>query len=825
MTRIHLISNAHLDPTWMWSWEEGAAEALSTFRVAAELCEQNESFVFNHNEAILYKWVEEYEPELFERIRRLVKAGRWHIMGGWYLQPDCNMPCGESLVRQMLTGRLYFQEKFGVRPATAVNLDPFGHPQGLVQILKKAGFTSYLFCRPDQAACPLPADDFTWVGYDGSTIIGHRASEFYNSPYGHAVDKVQKWMAGNGEREVGLILWGVGDHGGGPSRIDVAALQALIASTPAHEIVHSTPEAYCDDLLARHVPLPEHCGDLNYFGPGCYTSEIRIKQKHRQLENELYMAEKMSATAALNGEMAYPRAELNEAITDLVYAEFHDILPGDSAQEVEENSLRLMDHGLEILSRVKARAFFALCRGQQKAQAGEIPILIYNPHPYKVQGIFECEFQLPDQNWKEEFTLPLVHQDGRPLPAQPEHEHSNVNLDWRKRVVFAAELEPGQVNRFDCTLQVLPQKPRPQLHAQDGKIIFQTADVEVVINCATGLIDRYRVQGVDYLCENACLPLVIQDNDDPWGMTVDRFREVVGQFGLMSPEAGTAFSGVHAGLLDSVRVIEDGEVRSVVEAVLSYHHSFVCLRYKLPKRGAEIEIEVRVHWNEKSRMLKLSIPTVFAEARYLGQAVFGIAERPVDGKETMAQKWVGVFSDRDDLALTCINDGTYGSDFSGGEMRLSLVRSPGYVGHPIHDRPIMPQDRYSPRIDQGERLFTFWLKGGPAGERREHVDREALCHNEKPFPLSFSPSGAGRTPLPAVVLEDDAVQLSALKKAERTEDYIIRLFEPSGQPRTTTVAVPLAGLRRQVALGKFEVKTLRLDVAAGTLSEANLMED
>ena len=166
--KVHLICNAHLDPVWLWEWEEGVSEAISTFRTAADLCEEFEGFIFNHNEVILYKWVEEYEPELFKRIQGLVKAGKWHVMGGWYLQPDCNMPSGEGLVRQILAGREYFQKKFGIRPTTATNFDPFGHPRSLVQILAKSGFDSYVHCRPLKDMCPNQENDYVCVGYDGS---------------------------------------------------------------------------------------------------------------------------------------------------------------------------------------------------------------------------------------------------------------------------------------------------------------------------------------------------------------------------------------------------------------------------------------------------------------------------------------------------------------------------------------------------------------------------------------------------------------------------------------------------------------------------------
>ena len=191
--KLFLICNAHLDPVWQWEWEEGAAEALSTFRIAAKFCEEYDGFVFCHNEALLYQWVEAYEPELFTRIQKLVKQKKWHIMGGWYLQPDCNMPSGEGFVRQILTGKKYFLEKFGVSPSTAVNVDPFGHSRGLVQIMKKCGYNGYLFMRPGDGDryIKLPADEFKWIGYDASEIIAVRIDGSYNSSRGCAAKKVR----------------------------------------------------------------------------------------------------------------------------------------------------------------------------------------------------------------------------------------------------------------------------------------------------------------------------------------------------------------------------------------------------------------------------------------------------------------------------------------------------------------------------------------------------------------------------------------------------------------------------------------------------------
>jgi len=834
MRTIHLVCNAHIDPTWLWEWEEGAAMAIGTFRAAADFCEEYDSFVFNHNEVLLYRWVEEYEPQLFKRIQRLVQQGRWHIMGGWYLQPDCNMLSGESFVRQILLGRQYFMEKFGVRPSVAINLDPFGHTRGLVQILARSGYLGYLFCRPGQVDCALEKDEFIWEGYDGSRVLAVRASEGYGSALGKAVDKLDAFIQNHPDEPLKTMLWGVGDHGGGPSRLDIETLNRAFTRYPGIKISHSTPEAFFVALESQRDQLPVHRKDLNPWAVGCYTSQVRIKQKHRLMENELYATEKMLTSAAMQCGLSYPQAELLEASRTLAQAEFHDTLPGSSIQPVEEASLRLLDHGLEILSRMKARAFFALAKGQPKAKEGEIPVLVYNPHPYPVDAVVECEFQLIDQNWQDIFTNINVFNGDQAMPAQVEKEHANLNLDWRKRVAFRAALQPAQMNRFDCRLQVLPSKPVPGLVAQDGAFHFTSSELDVIINAQSGLIDRCCIRGVDTLKTQACQAVVIEDNEDPWGSLVHRYDQRAGLFSLLSPQESARFSGVRLPSLAPVRVIEDGAVRSVVEAVFGFETSRLCLRYKLPKQGSEIELEVRVHWNEKNRLLKLVLPTMDPAARFKGQVAFGLDDLPENGDEAVAQQWVGAFSDAGGTAFTVINDSTYGSSYAQGEIALTLLRSPAYSSLPLLDRPLVPQDRYTPRIDQGERLYHFWLNGGPSAERLAQVGREALVHNEKPMVLSFFPTGDGEASHPAgcsetsqalVVLSGESVLLTALKKAEKDDCLILRLFEPTGKACRTHISLPWAGMEQDVALGAFEIRTYKVDVEQHTWEAVNLVEE
>jgi alpha-mannosidase len=822
---VHLLCNSHLDPVWLWEWPEGVGEALALARTVCDLCDEYPDFVFNRNEAQFYQWIEEYDPELFGRIRQVVDRGQWHVMGGWYLQPDCNLPSGESFVRQVLVGKHYFREKFGIEPRTAVNLDSFGHTRGLVQILSKSGFDSYLFCRPKVEEAHLPAAEFEWVGYDGSRITAAVAESHYNSAPGEAHAKVRLWMQRDCSKTVSQVPWGVGNHGGGPSRRDVRDIEGLIEETDTALIKHSTPEDYFDDLRAHGGGLPSHEDDLNPWAVGCYTSMMRVKRLHRRLENELYMAEKMAATAWEQELLDYPAADLGEATRAMLANEFHDILTGTSIPSAERTAIAELGYGLTLTSRAKTQAFYALSTGQAPGRPNTHPILVYNHHPFPVDTIVECEVQPAWPDREDQYGLPTVTAGRHRVPAQAERQESNVNEDHRKRIVFAARLKAATMNRFNCRLQKVPAKPKGSARFQSGRLRFHTREVDVLISARTGLVDRYRVGGVDYLNPRAAAHLVISDNADPWGMTVTQFRKSVGRFKLMSQSDAASVAGVSAARIPAVRVIEDGPVRTVVEALFRYNHSVICQRYKLPRRGTELEIEIRVYWQEKDRVLKLSLPTPWSDSLVLGQVAYGVQELAKTGDERVAQKWLAVLYPRREAALTVINDSTYGCDFKDGELRISLLRAPAYAGHPTGTgRPIVQQDRFTPRIDQGEHVFRFWLNGGRHRERLGRVDREALGHNEQPYALSCWPSGQGPAVLSGPTLGDGAIQMPCFKRAEDSDDLIVRLFEPTGRSRSTTLTLAASGVRQRIRLGPFEIKTLRIDRHTGHIREVNLLE-
>jgi len=829
MRKAYLICNAHLDPVWQWSWEEGAAEAVPTFRVACEFCEKYEGFVFNHNEVILYEWVEEYEPQLFARIQKLVKEGKWHIFGGWYIQPDCTMPSGESIVRQILTGRKYFQEKFGVSPTTAMNVDPFGHSRGLVQILNKSGFDSYVIMRPTN----MTPGDFIWTGYDDSSVLVHKTYGGYNSLKGKSAEKIKDLLEKHPDEKDIMIYWGIGNHGGGPSEVDLNSINELQKQLNDVELIHTVPEDYFKTVDRSKLPTINN--SLVHTMVGCYTSMYKVKSMHAKLENQLFMTEKMASAASLSGLMEYPTEDFASVTRDLLFSEFHDILPGSSVKVAEEDCLRLMSHGLEKLSRIRAKAFFALSSGQPRPQNGEIPILVYNPHPYEVDTVVECEFQLEDQNYAmDEITIARVYNNGVEVSAQLEKEAGSLNLDWRKKIVFNARLKPSQMNRFDCRLEkVVSQVDRLNKYLTYGDvykkklfdetgthICLKTGVVEIAISKNTGLMDTYIVNGVNYLEQNSFSADVYFSGSDPWGMNDSCYPKKLGSFKLMSDNDARKFSNIEDNSVGAIRIIEQGDTRILVQAIFEYKSSFMIMDYKLPVSGTEIECDIRMLWNEKDSMVKLSFKSAFKNSVAMGQQMFGREVLSNDGNEFVSQRWSAVVSENKDV-LAIYKNGLYGGSFKDGEYMLNLLHSPGYTAHPIETRLIIPKDREVERIDLGEHTFSIKICGGDKKLLGE-LDKNSQIFNEKPFALSFFTGGNGIKPQPALIISNCEIVMSAFCIANNGSDYIIRLYETAGRENTTEIY--LFGITKTISFGKCEIVTLRYNVTKNTLEKCSIDE-
>ncbi|MER3486842.1 MAG: alpha-mannosidase, partial [Chloroflexota bacterium] len=332
MMIVHMIGNAHIDPVWLWRWQSGADEALATCRSAADRCDEYPEFIFTRGEAWVYQQVERLDPALFERVRGLVARGQWHITGGQYIQPDTNIPTEMGWRRQFRHGRRYFRERFGVEPTVAYNVDSFGHPATLPDILASEGFTGYVFHRPNQRQVPLPATTFRWRGPGGGEVLAFRITPVYvtrsDDLYGQIMIALDAADPALGHT---MCFYGVGNHGGGPTKGNIEYILANRHAFPGVELRFSTPQAFFDAIREKRDQLPVVTEELQHTFPGCYRVMHEIKQRQRYGEHLLDQAERaVEALAGNAAERQEALARLDAAWEDLLFTEFHDILSGTS---------------------------------------------------------------------------------------------------------------------------------------------------------------------------------------------------------------------------------------------------------------------------------------------------------------------------------------------------------------------------------------------------------------------------------------------------------------------------------------------------------------
>ncbi len=285
-TRLHLVGHAHIDPAWLWRWPEGLSEVLATFRAALDRIEEHPNFVFSCGSAAFYEFVERADPAMFAEIAAAARYDRWEVLGGFWVEPDTNVTSGEALVRHALVSQRWFRCRFGRAPSVAFNPDAFGHSAGLPQILARSGFRSYVFMRPGPAEADLPTT-FRWASADGSAVRAYRIPVAYNaapeSLESHLA-AVRDALAADGQDE-GLCFYGIGNHGGGPTRANLAQLDAHIAG--GEPLTYSALHRY----FATARPLHEHRGELGYHARGAYSAGSDIKAAIRCTDAALIGAE------------------------------------------------------------------------------------------------------------------------------------------------------------------------------------------------------------------------------------------------------------------------------------------------------------------------------------------------------------------------------------------------------------------------------------------------------------------------------------------------------------------------------------------------------
>jgi alpha-mannosidase len=779
---LHMIGNAHIDPVWLWQWPEGYQEVRATFHSALDRMDEYPEFVFTCTSVAFLDWVDEHDPGLFERIRARVADGRWQVIGGWWIEPDCNIPSGESLVRQGLYGQRWLRERLGITATTGANLDSFGHNASIPQLLAGSGMDSYVFLRPQRHEKELPGPIFRWVSPDGSSVLAYRIPHEYCSPSGELDEQIGKALEQLPADEPELmVFYGVGNHGGGPTKTNLDSIRRLDESGDLPHLRCSSTRAFFDSV-GGNGDLPEYAGDLLHHSPGCYGAHSGIKRWNRRGESLLQRAEKWAAVAERLGGPAYPLDELTNAWKLLLFNQFHDTLAGTSIAPAYEDARDQLGYASSVAAHVFNRSIQSVAR--QIAipfEEGTTPVVVFNPHPWPVQADSEFEFA----GFRGGAEGGLVDADGAPVALQRARSYATVNPP-RGRFVFRAELPPLGYR----TYRLRPQGPA----VEDGPVsashtMLENEHVLLELDAATGRIARlvHKASGLDVAGDGA-RAVAVRDSSDTWGHGVHAYDDVISEL--------TA---------TSVRLVESGPVRAVLRVESSYGGSTLAEELVLSAGARHVDLRVTLDWHERLQLLKLRFPTSVRDSEATFEIPYGHIVRAADGAEDPAQAWVDVSGP--DRGLAVLNDGKYGHDVKAGDIGVTVARSPVYAWH---DPKQLEEDGVYEYLDQGRQQFTLRLVPHAGDWREAGIVRLAAELNQPVFPLLES-FHEGPLPSERSFAADGAgpVVLSVVKAAEDGDgSLVVRAYESTGRPAGARLEV--LGRPIEAQFGPAEIKTFRL---------------
>lgn len=798
-----MIGNAHLDPVWLWQWQEGFQETKATFRSALDRMKEYDDFIFTSSSAAMYEWVEENEPEMFAEIKERVKEGRWRIVGGWWIQPDCNIPNGESFVRQGLYGQRYFQEKLGVTAKVGYNVDSFGHHGMLPQILKKSGMDAYVFMRPMPNEKGLPSRLFWWESDDGSRVLAFRIMYEYLSwgkELQRYVDRCKNEFKGNVDDL--MLFYGVGNHGGGPTKENIESIYQLNEDPNLPKLVFSTPETYMEKMK-NTSDLPVVHDDLQHHASGCYAAHSGIKHYNRKAENMLLTAEKYSALAFWLTGQPYPQ-EFSRAWKDVLFNQFHDILAGTSIESAYEDARNLYGEALAIADRALNNAVQSISWKIDIDQDERMrPIVVFNPHAWESKVNVEVEIGGLKQ------TSVLLDDLGNAVPFQK--VQSQATAGGRYRLNFLADL-PAMGYRVYKLFTELNNVETNFAPLDANQHSMENERFKIEFDAETGWISSLYDKRAEHevFIGPAAQPVVIHDKSDTWSHDTLHFNHIAGHFKA-----------------SKVSLVEHGPVKSVIRVKSEYGRSILIQDFAMYREKDQIDVKVTVDWREKFKMLKLVFPinSIFRKQTY--EIPYGTIEREHNGEEEPGQSWVDVTGIRPNhegvYGLSLLNDAKYSYSIHNKELSLTVLRSPIYA----HHDPLVPEeDGEYTFIDQGIQRFEYSLLPHEGSWEQAETLKRAMELNCKPISIieTFHKGSLPQTDSYVKVTAEN-VLVSAIKKAEDNEDLIIRLFETSKLKTETEIYLPKFNRSFKVAFGPSEIKTFRIPKDEDKpITETNLIE-
>jgi len=803
--RLHMIGNAHIDSPWLWPLAETNSVVHSTFRSALDRLKENPQVTMTASSSQFYEWVAESDPAMLAEIRERVKEGRWDLVGGWWVEPDVNMPSGEALIRQGLYGQRTLKKLFGRMATVGYNPDSFGHNGNVPQILKLEGMRDYVFMRPGPTEKQLPSNLFWWQGIDGTKALTFRIPYSYND-FGDVRDHMLKeiqLLHGQSVRD-DMEFYGVGDHGGGPTKVGIRSIERIQGEKGAPKLLFSTPDRYFAEVRQRGLTenLPVVIGDLQHHSVGCYTAGSEIKKLNRVTESDLITAEKIASIGSVVWGANYPKQELTTAWKKVLLLQFHDALAGTTLPSYFEAERDGYGRARDIARETMYLAAQKLAWQIPTTDPDSKYLVVFNPHSWAAKLPIEY-----DLGWKPKNSSILEDESGHPIPFQ--WVKASTTVSDRVRLAAVVQVPPMGYRQIRLRPDpgFKPLQPDPALRVSNNEMENSHLKVQFLADGNIGIFDKDNQWQVLQKA-GGMRALVINDPSDTWSHDVRAYTDVVGSFALKE-----------------IKVVEDGPLRVRVREKYSYNNSHLTLDYLLYANSRNLEIRVALDWHEHQKMLKFALPVNVSSPQATYEIPYGAIGRGTNGDEDPGQRWIDVSgnSSGHEYGLALINNAKYGYSVDGSEMRLSVARSAVFAHH--QPAKLLPGIDYQ-WMDQGLQKFRIELV--PHANNWQKVDLARKAEElVAETPIIYQGIHPGKLPESGSFLDVDAsdIIVSAAKQAEDGDDIIVRAYETQGLASRARIDLRFAHTEWSGNFHPFEIKTLRVNPHTGKVSEVNALEE
>jgi alpha-mannosidase len=797
---VDLAGNAHIDAAWLWPRSETIDVVKRTFTTALQLMDEYPGYTYSQSAAQYTAWIAEKYPKMNDEIRKRVKEGRWEIVGGMWVEPDLNLPDGESLVRQLLVGQRYFNQQYGVTARIGWNPDSFGYNWQLPQIYKRSGMDYFVTQKMHwNDTNQLPFRLFWWQSPDGSKVLTYFPTDYVHTnvnPTRISADFAESAQRNPGTAEM-LDLYGIGDHGGGPTRamldeanhwID-AGKQDAVPTMPYHTAqsyftaveknLNPDSPTWNYDSIAKGYTVPPASAngamglptwnDELYFEyhRGIFTTQAAHKRNMRTSEVATLDAEKLASLAWLDGQ-PYPADQLTDNWKKITFNQFHDLAAGSGIgviykdaqkdytevfhndQEITESSLQTLDARID--TRVKAG----------------VPILVYNPLAWPRWDTVELSVQMPEAA----SGIQLFDAKGAPVRTQIVSQNSGTHtFNVLAHVQVPAmgytvlSVSPLGTTGFGMSNASQVTETPTTFNLANG-ILSVTIDKKT--GCITNLIvGRARTES---LAPNAC------------GNQLQTFKDTPKQYDAWNIDPGTLDHMTPIDQVDSVAVVDKGRLRATIRVTRTWQSSHFIQDISLDAGADTVLIANDIDWHETHVLLKAAFPLAATGPKATYEIPYGSIERTTTRNnswekakfEVPAMRWADLGDAKQGLSI--VNDSKYGYDAVGNTLRITLLRSATWPDEVA---------------DKGRQQFTYALYPHAGTWKQALTVRRGYELND---PLKAEQVFPHTGTLPAehswASIENPNVTLTAIKKAEDSDALIFRMYEWAGTATDVKLHIP-----------------------------------